>query len=107
MTQTPRPAQRRSTSAAFTDEAYPALRRMRAELATALRRAIAARGWSDAEAAAELHVGLPRVVALKAERWDKFTLEMLLTLAVRLELGPKIVLAESPAVVPLNRRAKA
>jgi predicted XRE-type DNA-binding protein len=56
---------------------------MRAQLMADLREAIAARGWTQAQAAQALGVGQPRVSDLLRGKWEKFSLDMLVTLAVR------------------------
>lgn len=70
---------------------------LRAELMAKLREDIAARGWTQLQAAEALHVSQSRVSDLIRGKWDKFSLDMLITLAtrlgnqVRLELGPRAV----------------
>jgi predicted XRE-type DNA-binding protein len=56
---------------------------MRAELMARLRETIAAKGWTQAEAAAELGIGQSRVSDLVRNKRDKFSLDMLVTLATR------------------------
>lgn len=94
----------RTHTAGFTDSAYLVLRQMRADLIATLHEAILARGWSDAAAAATLHIGQPRISAIKAERWERFSLELLLGLAVRANLAPRIVMDDPRTVVPLARQ---
>jgi predicted XRE-type DNA-binding protein len=60
-----------------------ALMAMRAELIGCLRETIAANGWKQIEAAAKLGIGQARVADLVGNQRDKFSLEMLVTLAVR------------------------
>lgn len=48
-----------------------------------LRETIAERGWTQTEAAAELGIGQSRVSDLVRGKWDKFSLDMLVTLATR------------------------
>lgn len=107
MTQTPRTVRSGTATAGYTDAAYPVLRQMRVELVTALRQFIQARGWSDARAAAELHVGHLRISAINAGRADRFTLDLLIALAERAGLSPRVVLSDPAAVVALRRPAKA
>lgn len=56
---------------------------MRAELMARLRETIAAKGWTQAEAAVELGIGQSRVSDLVRNKRDKFSLDMLVTLATR------------------------
>ena len=56
---------------------------MRAQLMAELRGAIAARGWTQAQAAQALGVTQSRISDLVRGKWDKFSLDMLVTLAVR------------------------
>lgn len=91
----------------FVDPAYPVLRQMRRELVMNLRRAIHERGWNETEAAAALHVGRPRIAAINEERWQTFTLELLLTLAIRVGLAPRLTYAHDRNVVALRQGAQA
>jgi len=56
---------------------------MRAQLMADLRDTIARRGWTQAQAAEVLGVGQSRVSDLVRGKWEKFSLDMLVTLAVR------------------------
>lgn len=56
---------------------------MRAELMAQLRLLIDSKGWTQAEAADHLKIGQSRVSDLVRGKWDKFSLDMLITLAVR------------------------
>ncbi len=56
---------------------------MRAELMARLRETIAAKGWTQTEAAVELGIGQSRVSDLVRNKRDKFSLDMLVTLATR------------------------
>ncbi len=56
---------------------------MRAELMARLRETITAKGWTQAEAAVELGIGQSRVSDLVRNKRDKFSLDMLVTLATR------------------------
>lgn len=56
---------------------------MRAELMACLRETIAAKGWTQTEAAVELGIGQSRVSDLVRNKRDKFSLDMLVTLATR------------------------
>jgi predicted XRE-type DNA-binding protein len=56
---------------------------MRAELIAELREAIANKGWTQVQAASELRIGQSRVSDLLRGRREKFSLDMLVTLAMR------------------------
>lgn len=56
---------------------------MRAELMAKLRETIAEKGWTQAQAAEHLGVGQSRVSDLVRCKYDKFSLDMLVTLATR------------------------
>jgi predicted XRE-type DNA-binding protein len=60
-----------------------ALLGMRADLMARLRLTIDKRGWTQAEAARQLGIGQPRVSDLVRGKWEKFSLDMLVTLATR------------------------
>jgi predicted XRE-type DNA-binding protein len=51
-----------------------------------------AQGWTQAEAARKLHVTQPRISRLIKGKWENFSLDMLLTLAARAGLKPKLKL---------------
>lgn len=75
----------------FSDEESTLLR-LRADLMGSLRQAIDARGWTQAQAAQTLGIGQPRVSDLMRGKWDKFSLDMLIALAVRMGLHPRVAL---------------
>ncbi|MBX9916911.1 MAG: XRE family transcriptional regulator [Nitrosomonas sp.] len=56
---------------------------MRAELMVRLRDTIKQRGWTQQEAAEKLGIGQSRVSDLMRGKWDKFSLDMLITLTTR------------------------
>ena len=60
-----------------------ALLAMRAELMARLREMIAERGWTQIQAAEHLGIGQSRVSDLMRGKWEKFSLDMLVTLATR------------------------
>ena len=60
-----------------------ALLAMRAELIARLRQTIGERCWTQTEAAARLGIGQSRVSDLVRGKWERFSLDMLLTLAAR------------------------
>jgi predicted XRE-type DNA-binding protein len=68
------------------------LLRLRADLMASLRVAIEARNWTQAQAARNLGISQPRVSDLTRGKWDKFSLDMLISLAVRIGLHPHIEL---------------
>lgn len=68
-----------------------ALLAMRAELMARVREAIAAQGWTQVEAAQHLGIGQSRVSDLVRGKRDKFSLDMLVTLATR--AGRRVELA--------------
>jgi predicted XRE-type DNA-binding protein len=63
---------------------------MRAELMAKVREAISERGWTQVQAAEQLQIGQSRVADLLRGKWDKFSLDMLVTLATR--VGKKVAL---------------
>ena len=68
------------------------LLKLRADLMASLRQAIEANGWTQAHAADLLGIGQPRVSDLMRGKWEKFSLDMLITLAVRVGLHPRVEL---------------
>ena len=79
----------------FLDLGFPpeeaALLAMRAELMARVRAAITAQGWTQVEAAQRLGIGQSRVSDLMRGKRDKFSLDMLVTLATR--TGQRVELA--------------
>ena len=69
------------------------LLKLRADLMAGLRSTIAERGWTQQEAAKHLHVGQSRISDLVRGKWEKFSLDMLVTLAAR--AGRKVELSFS------------
>jgi predicted XRE-type DNA-binding protein len=65
---------------------------MRAELMARLRSVIDERGWTQQEAAKLLGIGQSRVSDLVRGKWEKFSLDMLVTLAARAGQKPGLVL---------------
>ena len=59
------------------------LLQMRADLMNELRQVIKASGWTQVVAARELGVSQSRVSDLVRGKWQQFSLDMLVTLAVR------------------------
>jgi predicted XRE-type DNA-binding protein len=68
---------------------------MRADLMAQLRLLIERKGWTQAQAAAALGVSQSRVSDLVRGKWDKFSLDMLLMLAARAGLQPRLKLAKA------------
>ncbi|HZU42152.1 MAG TPA: XRE family transcriptional regulator [Terriglobales bacterium] len=75
------------------DEDEAAILKMRAEVMIRIEKRIAAKGWTQAVAARELGISQPRVSKIKRGEWKDFSLDMLLTIASRLGLRPKLKLA--------------
>ena len=71
------------------------LLQLRADLMASLRQAIEARGWTQAHAAEVLDIGQPCVSDLIRGKWEKFSLDMLITLAVRVGLHPRVELTHA------------
>lgn len=67
------------------------LLKLRADLMAGLRTTIAERCWTQQQAAEHLHVGQSRVSDLVRGKWEKFSLDMLVTLASR--AGRRVELA--------------
>ena len=84
-----------SSGNVFTDLGFApgeaAVLAMRADLMGRLRLLIEERGWTQAQAAAEFEIGQSRVSDLMRGKWDKFSLDMLITLAAR--AGKRVELA--------------
>ena len=91
----PNAAVTKSSGNVFTDLGFApgeaAVMALRADLMGRLRLLIEERGWSQEEAAATLGVGQSRVSDLVRGKWDKFSLDMLITLAAR--AGKRVELA--------------
>jgi len=86
----------KSSGNVFVDLGFPpeeaAVLAMRAELMARLRSVIDQRGWTQQEAAKRLGIGQSRVSDLVRGKWDKFSLDMLITLAARVGQKPSLVL---------------
>lgn len=83
-----------SSGNVFLDLGFPpdeaAILAMRSELMCQLEILIRDKGWSQAEAAQILGISQSRVSDLIRGKWDKFSLDMLITLATR--AGKKVEL---------------
>ncbi|HET9831482.1 MAG TPA: helix-turn-helix transcriptional regulator [Vicinamibacterales bacterium] len=75
------------------DEAEAQVMAQRAEVMIRLEQYLKAQGWTQAEAAKRLGITQPRVSRLTKGKWEDFSLDMLLTLAARAGLYPKLKLA--------------
>jgi predicted XRE-type DNA-binding protein len=87
----------KSSGNVFTDLGFApeeaAILAMRADLMAQLRLIIEKRNWTQAEAANNLGVSQSRISDLMRGKWDKFSLDMLVTLATRAGLHCKLKLA--------------
>jgi predicted XRE-type DNA-binding protein len=66
---------------------------LRADLMGRLRLLIEERGWSQVQAAEQLGIGQSRVSDLVRGKWEKFSLDMLITLAARAGKRVEVALA--------------
>ena len=86
-----------SSGNVFLDLGFPpeeaALLAMRADLMAKLRLTIDEKEWTQAEAAKVLGIAQSRVSDLVRGKWEKFSLDMLITLASRAGLHPRLELA--------------
>jgi predicted XRE-type DNA-binding protein len=86
-----------SSGNVFIDLGFPpeeaALLSMRATLMNQLRAVIDERGWTQVEAACALGISQSRVSDLVRGKWDKFSLDMLVTLACRAGKQPELACA--------------
>ena len=86
----------KSSGNVFVDLGFPpeeaAVLAMRAELMAKLRNLIDDHGWTQQEASTRLGIAQSRVSDLVRGKWDKFSLDMLVTLAARVGQRPSIVL---------------
>lgn len=87
----------RSSGNVFTDLGFPpeeaAILAMRADLMAQLRMVVEKRSWTQVEAAKVLGISQSRVSDLMRGKWDKFSLDMLVTLATRAGLQCELKLA--------------
>ena len=75
------------------DPAEAKVMALRAEVMIRMEQYLKAQGWTQAEAAKRLGITQPRVSRLIKGQWKDFSLDMLLTLAVRAGLEPQLRLA--------------
>ena len=84
-----------SSGNVFLDLGFPpgeaAVLALRADLMGRLRILIEERGWTQSQAAEQLGIGQSRVSDLVRGKWEKFNLDMLITLAAR--AGKRVELA--------------
>jgi predicted XRE-type DNA-binding protein len=84
-----------SSGNVFTDLGFEpgeaAVMGLRADLMARLRVLVQAEGWTQAQAAERFGIAQSRVSDLLRGKWDKFSLDMLITLAAR--AGRKVELA--------------
>lgn len=89
----------RSSGNVFVDLGLPpekvAVFTMRADLMARLRLLIERKGWTQGQAAAVLGIAQSRVSDLVRGKWDKFSLDMLLMLAARAGLRPRLRLGKA------------
>lgn len=87
----------RTSGNVFIDLGFPpeeaAILAMRADLMAQLRLAVEKRNWTQVEAAKVLGISQSRVSDLMRGKWDKFSLDMLVTLATRAGLHCELKLA--------------
>ena len=87
----------RSSGNVFTDLGFPpeeaAILAMRADVMAQLRLAVEKRAWTQVEAAKVLGISQSRVSDLMHGKWDKFSLNILITLATRAGLHCELKLA--------------
>jgi predicted XRE-type DNA-binding protein len=67
--------------------------KLRAEVMIRIEQRVKAKGWTQVEAARRWGVTQPRVSRLLKGKWEDFSLDMLLTLATRAGLKPRLRLA--------------
>ena len=86
----------RSCGNVFVDLGFPAeeaaVLAMRADLMAKLRLQIERSGWTQMDASKQLGIAQSRVSDLMRGKWEKFSLDMLVTIAARAGRRPKITL---------------
>lgn len=75
------------------DPAEARVMAMRVELMLRIQQHLAAKDWTQAEAAKQMGITQPRVSKLKKGAWEDFSIDMLLTLAARLGLNAELRIA--------------
>ena len=71
------------------DEAEAYVLTLRVDLMVSIVKHLEAQGWTQAEAAKRMGITQPRVSKMKKRKWDEFSLDMLMMLAIRLGLRPE------------------
>ena len=71
------------------------LLKVRADLMGSLRKEIGEQGWTQQQAAERLGVGQSRISDLVRGKWEKFSIDMLITLAARAGGKVKLVFADA------------
>ena len=74
------------------DAAEAEVMALRAEVMIRIEQRLKAKGWTQVEAATHLGITQPRVSKLIKGVWQDFSLDMLLTLAARAGLRPRLKL---------------
>lgn len=89
----------KSSGNVFLDLGFPpeeaAILAMRGGLMAELRLLIERREWTQSQAAEVLGITQSRVSDLVRGKWERFSLDMLLTLATRAGLKPRLTLAKA------------
>jgi predicted XRE-type DNA-binding protein len=89
----------KSSGNVFVDLGFPpeeaAVLAMRSDLMAKLRLLIERNGWTQAHAASVLGVSQARVSDLVRGKFDRFSVDMLLMLAARAGLRPRLTLAKA------------
>jgi predicted XRE-type DNA-binding protein len=75
------------------DPAEAEVMALRAEVMIRIEQRVKSNGWTQVEAAKQLGITQPRVSKLLKGVWQDFSLDMLLTLAARAGLRPRLSLA--------------
>lgn len=75
------------------DPAEAKVMALRTEVMLRMEQHLKKQGWTQAEAAKRLGITQPRVSRLIKGQWQDFSLDMLLTLAARAGLEPRLKLA--------------
>jgi len=100
----------KSSGNIFVDLGFPpdevAILTMRAELMARLRLLIHRNKWTQARAAALLGISQSRVSDLVHGKWDKFSLDMLLMLATRAGLRPRLHVVQAKLKPAISTRLR-
>jgi predicted XRE-type DNA-binding protein len=89
----------KSSGNVFVDLGFPReeamILSMRADLMVQLRALMEQKKWTQVAAASRLQVTQSRISDLRRGKWEKFSLDMLLILAARAGLHPKLKLSKA------------